>query len=323
MDHPLPAPNQGNGKPGQDLTLSIHAQSVVKPRNDLFSNAVATVWRANEDRFRVERRGTNGVFAAVADGAGASGLFCGPWADALVNRLPLTPVVDLSGLDAWLAGFCLEFRSEYMAHALLEPAKHAKFVREGSCAALAACWLDDSVAEPSLHWLAYGDCPVLLFDRTGVRPKLAAAHPDRLEDFERDPHLLNWKDVPVAAGLCVGKITLPAQASIVLASDAIGQFLLLRYLASGGRTAMGAEFRRLSNGSGRLAAAARLHVAEPCRSDMLDELRNQLASEALFAAAMKRHCDQGLLANDDATVVMIDVDWRSVAIEGLEAEDAP
>ena len=290
---------------------STLAQSVVKPRNDSFAVAAGTVWRANEDRYQV-RAGRNGVVAAVADGAGASGLFCGAWAEALVRCLPDAPLVDLAGLDAWLAGFTLDFRNEFAGHLAGQRAKHGKFVREGSCAALAACWLLEGDGGVSVGWLGYGDCPVLVFDRTGIRPKLLVSHPDTMADLGRDPHLLNWKDLPVANGLRTGRVELPPRASVVLASDGIGQYLLLRHLAAAParrRPRLARDLRCLakSDDGGRVARLAQAHLAAP-RIDALAELRDHLTAEAAFAALVRRLHDDRLLVNDDATLVLIDVD---------------
>ena len=300
--------------PGQlqpeDLRLAVFAQSAVKPRNDSYPGGNGRLWRASEDRFHIAR-GADGMVAAVADGAGASGLFCGAWAEALVTRLPDRPIVDLPGLDGWLAGFSLDFRKAYGGRAAADPAKRAKFIREGSCAALAACWLDQAAGVPSVAWMAYGDSPVMVFDLTAEHPRLLACHPDQLAAFDRDPHLLNWRDLPVAAGLRVGRIDLPAKAAVILATDAIGLFLLCRHFAGGGAgcgDVLAGEFLRLGGGDSRLSAAARAHRADVRQADIIADLRRHLASPEDFSAMIRRRCEEGLLANDDATVVMIEVE---------------
>ena len=313
-------------EPGRaDVRWSIVAQSAVKPRNDSFFDAGVRRWRANEDRFHV-RQGADGVAAAVADGAGSSGLFCGAWAEALVTRLPDRPIIDLPELDAWLAGFSLDFRREYTARLAADPAKRAKFVREGSCATLAACWLGLGGDGPELDWLAYGDSPLLVFDRGTVPPRLVACHPARLAAFDRDPHLLNWRDVPVAAGLGVGHLALPAAASVILASDAIGQSLLWRHFAAGSNGAgdpMAEEFQGLCAAESRLSTAARAHLARPADTDLIAGLRRHLGSQAAFSAMMRQSCVDGLLANDDATVVLIDVDVVPARNDAAEGGDDP
>lgn len=308
-----------------EVRTAVFAQTAVKPRNDSFPGAAATVWRANEDRFQIGQ-GPHGLFAAVADGAGSSGLYCGAWAETLVRRLPDHPIRNLPGLDAWLAGFSLDFRETHGARAAADPAKRAKFIREGSCATLAAAWLGRRGGRPSVTWLAYGDSPVMIFDRTTAPPRLVACHPGRLAAFDRDPQLLNWRDLPVAAGLAAGIIDLPAKAAVVLATDAVGQFLLLSHFAAGapGPPGMAEDFRRLAGGEGRLSSLARAHQAAGSRSaDGLEDLRRHLDSPADFAALVRRRWDDGLLANDDATVVMIEIETPPVGDDEPECHCRP
>ncbi|MEI6986945.1 MAG: hypothetical protein WCK65_12530 [Rhodospirillaceae bacterium] len=312
------------------------AQTTAKPRNDSFGDGGEVVWRRNEDRFRlsqIEGAGGMGLLAAVSDGAGASGIFCGAWAETLVGKLPDAPISDLEALNCWLDGFCLDFRSTHSVQAKVDPTRHSKFVREGSFATLVVCWLglyrgggagDINGAGDAdaavLHWLGYGDSPLLVFDRSANCMVLVESHPTSLADFDRDPHLLNWKNMPDSARLRTGMLRLPRLATIILASDGIGQFLALRHMAScqgrSGSQAMDAEYLALMNrndsvsGGGRLAAAAKRHAMRPARSFSaeLAEVSEALADESKFAALVSaRHGDE-LLANDDSTVIMIEVD---------------
>jgi hypothetical protein len=310
---PVPRPSL----PPRTASFSIsppwaaQGQSSAKPRNDSFGSGPHITWRHNEDRFRLSEI-AGGVLAAVSDGAGASGLFCGAWAETLVGQLPATPIDSLKAFNDWLDPFCLEFHTTHARQSKNDAAKHSKFIREGSCATLVVCWLRFSGDKAFVHWLGYGDSPLLVFDRSGREPLLIAGHPDSLGAFDRDPHLLNWKDMPDPGSLKTGVIPLPARATVVLASDGIGQFMLLRYLAAQreGVGALGAEFRRLeAGGDGRLAAAVKAHAARPASSFSaeLSTLRTSLETETGFAALVAARCEDGLLANDDSTLIMIDI----------------
>jgi len=314
-----PVPKPQSPAPALTPVWAARGQSVTKPRNDSFKDGAATVWRRNEDRFRISETAT-GVLAAVSDGAGASGLYCGAWAEALVARLPDRPLTGLVDLNGWLDGFCLDFQRGLAAQAKTDPRKHSKFVQEGSFATLAACWLERSGPKVSCRWLAYGDSPLLVFDRTGGEPALVACHPDRLAVFDRDPQLLNWKTLPEPSALKAGEVALPARATVVLASDGIGQYLLLRHLAAlqagNGAGALLAELRRLAAEPGsRVGAAATAHLAGPPPgfAEELAELGNALATEPAFAALVAARCEAGLLANDDATLIMIDIESAETA----------
>ncbi|CUW39484.1 conserved protein of unknown function [Magnetospirillum sp. XM-1] len=296
------------------LTWTAQGRSIVKPRNDSYADGDRLRWRQNEDRLRLARI-PNGLLAAVSDGAGGAGLFCGPWAETLVSRLPKTPIAGVNALNQWMDGFCLGFRSEYAALSKATPARYSKFIREGSFATLAAGWLVHRQGRVRLRWMGYGDSQMMVFDRTGRQPVLATCYPASLSALDRAPFLLNWKDLPHDSGFHAGEMVLPDRATVVLASDGIGQYLLLRTLAGQPRPAAAAglagEFQRLSGtGDSKLATAARAHRATPGPglSAELTDLRDCLKSDQAFADRVRALCGKGLLANDDCTLIMIDVD---------------
>ncbi len=297
------------------LSWTAQGRSVVKPRNDSFTSGDTVLWRRNEDRFRLVKT-PDGVMAAISDGAGGAGLFCGPWAETLVTRLPKSPLAGLKALNQWMDGFCLTFRAEYAERSKATPARHSKFIREGSFATLVAGWLTYRQGRVMLRWLGYGDSQMMVFDRTGRQPVLAASYPTTLSALDRAPFLLNWKDMPREASLHGGEMALPDRATVVLASDGIGQYLLLRTLASLARpasaTGMLGEFQRLSGGESKLGQAARAHRATPppCVSTELATLRDSLKSDHSFAGRVRALFDKGLLANDDSTLIMLDIDLR-------------
>ncbi|RAU20353.1 hypothetical protein CU669_18680 [Paramagnetospirillum kuznetsovii] len=297
------------------LTWTAQGRSIVKPRNDSYADGDGLRWRQNEDRLRLARI-PDGLLAAVSDGAGGAGLFCGPWAETLVTRLPKTPIAGVKALNQWMDGFCLGFRAEYAALSKSTPARHSKFIREGSFATLVAGWLAYRQGRVRLRWMGYGDSQMMVFDRSGRQPVLAACYPASLSALERAPFLLNWKDLPRDASFHAGEMMLPDRATVVLASDGIGQYLLLRSLAGLPRPAAAAglpgEFLRLAvDGESKLALAARVHraVPGPGLSAELAALRDSLKSDQAFAGRVRALCDKGLLANDDCTLIMIDVDF--------------
>ncbi|CAA7625436.1 hypothetical protein [Magnetospirillum sp. SS-4] len=297
------------------LTWTAQGRSIVKPRNDSYPDGDRLRWRQNEDRLRLARI-PDGLLAAVSDGAGGAGLFCGPWAETLVTRLPKTPIAGVKSLNQWMDGFCLGFRSEYATLSKATPARHSKFIREGSFATLVAGWLTYRQGRVLLRWMGYGDSQMMVFDRTGRQPVLAVSYPATLSALDRAPFLLNWKDLPRDGSFLAGEVVLPDRATVVLASDGIGQYLLLRTLAGLPRPTAAAglpgEFLRLAGtGESKLAQAARAHRAAPGPGLFaeLAALRDCLKSDQAFAGRVRSLCDKGLLANDDCTLIMIDVDF--------------
>nr|CAX83776.1 conserved uncharacterized protein [uncultured bacterium] len=302
----------------------VSGQTTAKPKNDYFEKAGQIVWRHNEDRFR-HAVTENGLLAAVSDGAGSSGMYCGAWAEALVGRLPETPIASLTSLNQWIDGFWQEFSTEYKQLAAGDPGKNSKFVREGSFATLMACWLEERGNEGlTLHWCGYGDSPLCVFGRNGERVDLIASHPASLRALEHDPHLLNWKDLPEEKSFRSGSVDLDGPATVVLASDGVGQFVLLRYLAEklarqsaeagvaheGPTREFINEFVHLiRSGNSKLADLARNHMDNvgPGFAENLANLRDSLRSEAEFLDNIRDNHAAGLLPNDDSTLVMIDI----------------
>lgn len=300
------------------LQWTIVGQTTAKPRNDYFERGHQVVWRQNEDRFRFAETGT-GMRAAVADGAGSSGMYCGAWAETLVNRLPAEPLADHGAVNRWIEGFWQDFSREYKQQASIDPAKSTKFVKEGSFATLVACWLERQDDGFALSWCGYGDSPLLIFDRSGGDAILCHAHPGTLGALAQAPHLLNWKDLAEETHFQGGSVDIKGPATVVLASDGVGQFMLLRYLADrqalppkeGPSARMVEEFVRLNqSGNSKLADLARNHSASSGEGfgQELKALKASLQSEAVFLDLIKTHHEAGLLPNDDATLVMIDID---------------
>ena len=258
---------------------------------------------------------------------------CGAWAGALVERLPEAPITDLDALNRWIDGFWEDFAAEFKGRAAADPVKHSKFVREGSNATLVACWMQERDDGMSMHWLGYGDSPLYVFAPSDDGVGLTICHPPTLATLERDPLMLNWKELPIETHLRAGALVLPERATVILASDGVGQFVLLRYLTDlHARCAEGAavdlrgpargllgEYRSLvRRGRSRLAGAAQAHM-DHAGADFgreLASLRAHLATDAAFADMVRSHYETELLPNDDATLIMIDV--RTLPADGAE-----
>lgn len=310
-------------RPGQ-VTWNAVGRSMEKPVNDSFWDGEKAVWRKNEDRYRVSEH-PGGLIASVADGAGSSGMYCGAWAEALVGRLPETPISDIDGLNGWMDGFWQDFSDRHKKLAQSDAVKLNKFIREGSCATLTACWIERRPdGGTRLHWLGYGDSPIYAFAEGEGGPTLIGAFPDSLGGLESDPYMLNWKDLPKDAHLKAGQLDLDGPTTVVLASDGMGQFVLMRYLvelhfrqqATGGGGMPGSsvrllgEFRQILNSAnGKLAGLARAHVEEPHEGFQaeLGQLKAALRTETGFLETIRDHHERGLQPNDDSTLIMIDV----------------
>jgi serine/threonine protein phosphatase PrpC len=318
---------------------AVLGQSAEKPINDCFASGDDVVWRKNEDRYDFRKTPT-GLMAAIADGAGSSGMFCGAWAKTLVERLPDTPLDDIDSLNRWMDGFWKDFSESHKKQASADASKLNKFVREGSCATLVVCWLQCSEDGKGacLQWLGYGDSPIYVFEKREDALVLRTAFPRTLREMTKDPHLLNWKDIPDGARLETGSLDLRGPATVVLASDGIGQFVLLRYLAdievhlACGEPAADVlhaglkhEFRQLlQSNSSKLADLARSHMENQGDgvAAALEDFRTAMSSPSEFLRLVKQHHARGLLPNDDSTLVVIDIDMGANEIDRNLVVDA-
>lgn len=301
--------------------FSVIGQMVPKPNNDTYLHGEQNLERRSEDRYRISDI-PNGVLAAVADGAGSSGMFCGAWADTLVTRLPDAPFTGFDDLNSWVEGFWEEFSISQKQRAKDNPQQMKKFIQEGSCATLVSCWAQKKNKNTTtLHWIGYGDSPFYVFQHKGKTSELIASFPSTLAHFDRDPHLLNWKDLPDQSHLQRGTMDIKGSATVVLASDGIGQSILLNYLADVHANSANAkhaplvaallqEYRTMvKSGKSKLAEMAREHASKKTTNFAMDlaELRVSLKSEDAFMGMMSNHHKHKLIPNDDSTVVLVDV----------------
>ena len=251
-------------------------------------------------------------------------MYCGPWAEALVERLPNLPISNLDALNQWIEGFWENFSVEHKKQTGNDAGKLSKFVQEGSYSTLVACWLRKGDNGITLNWTGYGDSPLYVFDGTENAMALSVCYPSTLGEIERDPHLLNWKDLAKDTYFHAGTRQITKPTTVILASDGIGQLVLLRYLAAihslGGdgtspvssEQAAGllGEFRQLiQTGKGPLADMVRAHVDFPAAgfANELAALRTSLVSEDEFLRVIGDYYGHGLMPKDDATMILIDV----------------
>ena len=289
------------------------AASTVKPHNDYFEHTdQAGVWRSCEDRFVL----TDNAMA-VSDGAGGVGLYCGAWAEMLVNNLPNKALHSSNEIDKWIGTFWKKFQLAGKELAGDDFTKYSKFVQEGSFATLSGIWLSERETEEEeeeeeeekvidLEWLVYGDSPFLLFDEDD---NLITTSHSSLTELEQDPYLLNWKDLADGSKVKADKLEISKKTTVVLASDAIGEFVLFRNLLTNSQQhPLLEELLQLAEtGIGRVAELARKHTHHRSYQygDKLEDLVEILNNQESFEDFVQTQYKKNLLANDDSTLVII------------------
>ena len=182
------------------------------------TKAKAEEGHENQDAYLAQ---TEGPFA-LADGAGAYGVFSGPWAQALLDNLPQQALTTIAELDEWLDSWCEKFTKDSEEKMQTRPFLKTKFYREGSAATLVAAWVIE--AEKQLHLLSYGDSFYAFYDgQTWHFPEQR----NNLIKYKQNPYLLNWaEETSSELGFSYQKLPYNDGAKLLLSSDALGQFIL-------------------------------------------------------------------------------------------------
>lgn len=255
---------------------------------------------ANEDAVRA-----TGRLLAVADGAGGTGIYAGEWARYLVACLPEQPITTFEALDTWLADIWQPFFERYHEQAA-SPEVLAKFMEEGSAAALAAIWLPENPDEPATA-LAFGDSVALCYDPQ--QNTLSSTHPD-LAVFAGSPVLLNWKTEPRPEGLCIRTLPTHREAVLLVCSDALAQYLLGTFALQHDDAESQAALARLRQQPHRLAAyLEKLTDAGFARKNWYAEVLRPLLDAAqdpvLFRSHLHQCCAAGWLLPDDYALAAV------------------
>lgn len=312
------------------------AGTVEKPNNDLLVTANGNlVERNNEDRVRLGFTTDGGIIAGVSDGAGGQGLYCGDWGERLLSKLPQSPIKTDTQLNEWLDSFWEKFQQEFKERARADPFLFRKFVKEGSYATLAAMWLRPDVNGTKLSALLYGDSALFVWRLADGRPTLRIVYPDKATTFLHDPYLLNWQAAAKSEKLQVLiDFAVAPGDTIVMASDGIGQYLLLRSLYGtplaeqseiAAQLVQEVEEIRVSNPN-KLAVLARAHAQDhsPSFAEEFIAIRQGFGDVDAFAKFIGERFQKGLLPNDDCALVVVNIGTESVTripLTGRAAED--
>lgn len=253
----------------------------------------------NDDACRTQ----DGLLAAVADGAGGAGIFTREWAHFLVEHLPTQPILGIDELTQFVGRIWQAFRTEQSSR-ITRSEIASKFLREGSWATLAACWLPSDEQAGLAHWLVYGDSAVLHYrSSTGY----LEGFPDNLKIFEQAPDLINWKSAPNPAGLRVGTFHLESDSVVILCSDALAQYLLLQYAMESPDTSWGIELDHIRKSPTKIGAMLENMENTGAFKSLkinLQELKTVLVSESDFSDYLYKLTAAGLLPYDDYTLVL-------------------
>jgi hypothetical protein len=254
-------------------------------------------------------------YCALSDGAGGSGFVNEHWSRCLCDALPDVAFADVAAFEIWYEKVRLEFFEEHLQ--AIDGAKTARYKRHGSYATLVAAW---QMGE-QLKVLSYGDSGLFLFDKTG---ELKYRNINNLMDFTESPYLLNTVSPIIPQALLLKNLSIASGDTLVLASDAVSQWILTQYLLRKAKTANDAA-NNAENDAASSAAQAEIaavlaspynlgNLVENCEKNLsldsfllvLEKMEVCLATEKAFKACCYDKYNRAEMANDDYTLLM----WR-------------
>lgn len=280
------------------MSLLVRSQSI--PKLDFIQNT------QNEDFVRVDY--VQNIYI-LSDGAGGMGVESHLWSEYLANRMTVEPIKDYDAFNNWFENIWeFYFTNLKDKHSVSSPDLYYKLVSEGSAATLIAAW----VGNDELTWLAYGDSVIMHL--SGTKSSLLSCNM-RMEEFLTNPKLLNFLEQPNQDELKFDSKNLVAGDIVLIASDAIGQYLLgLHHLLHpDSDTIKSVEYilstpYRYANLLETLQNNLALQADSELWKRVLEELWEALADEKSFRQYTNKQLAEKLLAIDDYSLIMIKVE---------------
>lgn len=238
---------------------------------------------------------------AVSDGAGGGGIYADLWAAFLLNKLPDEAITSFEELDNWVDSIWEEFyvdcenRAKRAGGMVL-----SKFYDEGSFATLAAVWRIGNVCK----WMTYGDSVVFCYHKESGVLEYSFT---KLEDFDKPPYLINYKDRLHETGFKSGEFRIDSQTCIFCATDALAHYILMMYEVAHkelfAQELSMSEFKYYKNANYIKVAMAMCKV--DFDKDVLSKLFNCLGHATNFQRHIKALYRKGLIACDDYSLAYL------------------
>lgn len=280
------------------MPTSVRHQSIPKPDSQSVQN---------EDSVKIDE--SKGLFF-LSDGAGGTGVESHLWSRYLVDHLTEHPINNSDEFINWYDSVWeAHFEKLKISLQRSNPDAIYKLYTEGSSATLVAAWLEGK----EVKWLTYGDS---VFMHLSVGDNYSTIDCNvGLEDFLQNPLLLNFLDSPLIDGLKIKSTSLNTGDVLILASDAIGQYLLgLHNLFH-----EGPETKRVIDSilctpyrSANLLENQKMYLSDGggimSWQSELDKLWDALSCEETFRQHTNECLNHQILAIDDYSVIMLKIE---------------
>lgn len=236
---------------------------------------------------------------ALSDGAGGTGFYAADWAKNLCKELPTAPFADEAAFDEWFK----QIRNPFFAGKREEAAANfpdilEDYDREGSSATLLAAWPGE---DRQWRVLSYGDSAAFLFDAAG---KLKQRSIPKLVQFTEDPYLLHSNEPLLPEHLYWETWTIDQNDTLLMASDALSQWILIQYALHNPELATELEeVLKTPYGLGNQIIRCReAHLNSPDFLPILRQLAEAVEDESSFQDFTRDLFQKGQLALDDYTL---------------------
>jgi serine/threonine protein phosphatase PrpC len=180
----------------------------------------------NEDKFHLSN---DEKFISVSDGAGGFGLFANEWASCLVDQINIQHIGTKEIFGNQLKQLKIDYfnqKEEWLNEN--NPEYLEKFFREGSAATYVGVHFREDVSV--FRAIAYGDSAFFLY--RPLNNSLIASNVN-LETYIQYPYLIDCIDPEIdPAQLFFEDIEYQKGDVLILASDAIAQYLLINFMLS-------------------------------------------------------------------------------------------
>jgi len=177
--------------------------------------------------FKIEK--DQAVFL-VADGKANRGTYSTDWARFLCDKTPLVPISSLNGFNYFIEHIWEEFYDETQKK-IKDPFSQTNFMEQGSLTTYCALWLRQDKQKTYYQWLSYGNSSVLIYDKKQDE-LFVPEYSNSLVGFLKNEGLINWNkaDLQEKYLLSAPEIELDQDKLIILATDAMAEYLVLSYL---------------------------------------------------------------------------------------------
>lgn len=235
-------------------------------------------------------------FIAVSDGAGGYGLFADKWSECLVSGLDSAkPIESFDVLDSYIECVWKPFYDKYEAVAKESDSFMLnKFYEEGSCATLAALWIEKDM----IKWMAYGDSVVFIYNKNSDSLNRSFGN---LSAFTRNPDLISCSEPLSESAFTTGNQEKQDGDICLIASDALSHYIMMMYMCCH-KNEYGLELEEASSTKDLNGDLVRHALQEPdfnFYTDIIVPLIESTGTEESFERYMTDLRERGLLDSDD------------------------